>query len=130
MISHARSGRALRVGVTSSTVLPGGTATLTVPLYRVYRGTHPTKVILWYSNDKKKALWRGVVNYPKTVTAPTGTREIVIAKPQLPLWIVAVAAGLGGTVLILLLTLLLLLRRRRRVDAQNTGLSERFSRLR
>ena len=61
-----------KFGVSSSTVLPGDSATLTLPVVGAPRGPSPTTVVLWYAHDTKKAVWQGVLSYPKS-TAPAGT---------------------------------------------------------
>ncbi len=117
LIAAAPHGRALRLGLSSSTLLPGDSATLTLPVVGATRGAHQTSISLWYANDTKKATWKGLLAYPGS-TAPaarprTGPSQVVITTSQTPTWVVALAAGLGVAVVALLLLLAITLRRRR-----------------
>ncbi|HTW08947.1 MAG TPA: hypothetical protein VME46_15640, partial [Acidimicrobiales bacterium] len=120
----------LRFGVSSSTVLPGGSATLTLPVLGTPYGRHVTTVILWYAHDTKKALWTGVINYPESraaVPSPHGT-QVVVTTVEAPRWVIALAITLGAVVVVLVLVLLLLVFRRRRDRHADEVPDERASR--
>jgi hypothetical protein len=105
-----------RFGVSSSTVLPGGSATLTLPVAGAPRGARPTTVTLWYAHNTKKAIWAGVLSYPRSMAAPAGhgATRVVITTTRVPTWVVYVAVLLGAAVLVLVAALAVILRGRRR----------------
>lgn len=117
-------GRPLRLGLSSSTVLPGDSATLTLGVAGAPRGAHPTRVVLWYADRTKQAVWHGVIDYPITKVAsssPSGS-EVVVTAVKTPWWAFTVAIVLGGLVVMAGLAMLIFLlgrRRRRREDDRN-----------
>ena len=108
--------RATRLGVSSSTVLAGDSATLTLPVGGTNHGTHAVRVVLWYAGKKSKAVWEGSLSFPvsKPPPGPHTTNQVVITTSRIPAWVIGIAVGLGVGVLLLALVLGFLLRRRRR----------------
>jgi hypothetical protein len=103
-------------GVRSSTVLPGDSATLSLPVSGVSRGSRPTEVVLWYAHRHKQVVWRGSLGYP---TPPKGSAagaraEVGAGSTGVPMWARLVIAALAGLVLVLALVAILLYRRRRK----------------
>jgi cbb3-type cytochrome oxidase subunit 3 len=114
----------VRLGVSSSTILPADSATLTVPVAGTSKGTHPTEVILWYAHDKRKAIWRGMLDYPNSIRPAKTTGTVIVHGSNIPTWIIILAVVLGLIVLLLLLLLLLLfalLRKRRKENDNETA---------
>jgi hypothetical protein len=113
-IISTSGAHALRFGTSSSTILPGDSATITVPVLGTRKGLHPTEVVLHYAHFTKEAIWRGVLDYPNSsVPRRPGTPVVVVHRSTVPTWLVILAVVLGLAVLLLLLLLLALLRRRR-----------------
>lgn len=103
-----------RFAVNSSTILPGDSATLTLPLPGVSGGAHVTRIVFWYANHTRRVVWEGRLNYP-TPAAPSAPRNphlVIITTNQTPSWLIDVAAGLGAMLLLLAGAVLVLLRRR------------------
>jgi hypothetical protein len=114
-------GNVRSFGVRSSTVLPGDSATLPLPVEHVSRGSWPTLVELWYDHHRKRAVWRGELGYPaphQAASVDGGSTPTVIAS-VLPLWAKLLFAALALTVALLVLLLLVLYRRRRRDDEES-----------
>jgi len=110
--------RAVRFGVSSSTILPGDSATLTLPVTGTPSGRHATTVILWYAHDAKKAVWTSVISYPVSAApapSPHGS-QVVVTTVETPGWVIVLALTLGALVLVLVTALLFLMFRRRRYD--------------
>jgi len=116
IISNGAGARASRLGVQSNTVLPTDSATLTLPVAGVSKGTHPTEVILYYDHDRRKAIWRGTVTYPLSQAASAQGRTVVVTSTT-PTWVIALASVLGAATVVLATLLLIFLRRRRKQDA-------------
>jgi hypothetical protein len=107
------------LGVRASTVLPRDSATLTLPVAHIPRGSWSTLVELWYDHHRKKAVWRGDLGYPtppKTSARPGAQPTAVVVTGGVPLWAKVLIAALSGVVLALLVAAFLLWRRRRRDD--------------
>jgi hypothetical protein len=106
------------LALTSATVLPGDSATLSLAISGVSGGRHTVHVVLGYDNKRKQAVWTGSLVFPtaagllhvgnSTVVSVTGSRS------GIPTWLIGVIAALGTLVLFLLSALLFLLTRRRR----------------
>ena len=113
IISNAGHAPASRFGVQSATVLPTNSATLTLPVAGVSKGSHPTEVVLYYNNDRHKAIWRGVVVYPFSRAPRAAGQPAVVVKSTTPSWVIWLAAVLAALALMLLGLLLAVLRRTR-----------------
>jgi hypothetical protein len=113
-------GRTRRMlGVRASTVLPRDSATLTLPVAHVPRGSWSTLVELWYDHHRKKAVWRGRLGYPTPpqTSGHAGLQpKTVVVAAGVPLWAKVLIVVLAGVVLALLVVAFLLYRRRRRDD--------------
>lgn len=115
--------RTIRFGTSSSTILPGDSAKLTLPVAGTSKGSHPTEVILWYAHNTKKAVWRGVISYPSSTAPGTGPSKVV-HQSSVPAWIIILAVILALMVLLLLVLLFALLRKRRDDDDDEPGADE------
>ncbi len=120
-IIHTSGAHPLKFGTSSSTILPGDSATLTVPVLGTKKGRHPTEVLLHYDHFTKVAVWRGVLDYPTSVAARRPGEPAVVHRSSIPTWLVILAVLLGLAVLLLLVALLVLLRRRRGQGPNEAG---------
>jgi len=112
--------------LSSSTMLPGGTATLEVPTVGMEPGAYPAKALLYYDDKAKVATWSGTLEIPAapvvTIVKKAGTTLVVKGGRGPSAWVIAALAGLGGLVLLLVLALcwLVLLRRKRDKEEQRS----------
>jgi hypothetical protein len=127
---HPEGGAVIRSGGTDrrfgarlSTVLAGDSATLSLPVAGVSRGDHQTVVTLWYDHRRRRAVWRGTIEYPKAAAAAgpsSAGPQIVVVPGGAPGWVRAVIAALGALVALLAGVLVLVFWRRRR-DKSDDG---------
>ena len=82
--------------IQSRTVLPRDAATLPVVITAVPHGTWPTEVDLRYDHNRKLAVWRGMIGYPKPSTATVPGSPVGPVRSGLPQWEILVIAFLGG----------------------------------
>jgi hypothetical protein len=119
-------GRSVTVPVKSDTVLPGGRATIAASTGSIPAGTHPARVVLWYDEHRKFAVWEGGLHFAAPPTVKRVGNRIIVTAParvltrparaELPLWMIGLLVIVGILSLSLCILVLLLLFRRRRHD--------------
>lgn len=126
VISGGESGGNVRLGISSNTVLPADSATLSVPAVGTLKGSHPVEVVLWYAKKTKRAIWRGRLTFPESVAPAPRSADgtpVVITHARTPGWVVALLGALAAVALLLLALVVLLLvvprRRRQREEAES-----------
>jgi hypothetical protein len=109
--------RSATVPLRSATVLPGGHASLAVPVGRLTPGPHEVLVDIPYGRGLV-ARWRGTIDFPATsAVAPArpGTTTITVTESKVPPWALALIAVLLVALLALAGVIVAVALRRRRV---------------
>ncbi len=117
-----RSGTAT-VTLRGATVLPGGQASIDVPVGSLTPGPHQVSVVLPYAPGRA-AHWEGTIDFPSTAAVPPakpGTTTTIVTVSTVPRWLLVLVIGLLAALVLMAAGVVAVVLRRRHRDTAGTA---------